>query len=54
MNTKKLFQTLSWINAQQHCQELGGHLAEPTNEDWSNLLVMKHSINQPFMLKYAL
>jgi len=29
---------LSWIDAQQHCQSLGGHLAEPITEDWSNLL----------------
>jgi len=30
--------SLSWIKAQQHCQELGGHLAEPISEDTSNLL----------------
>jgi len=35
---------LSWIDAQQHCQSLGGHLAEPITEDWSNLLTSIASI----------
>jgi len=36
--------SLSWIKAQQHCQELGGHLAEPISEDTSNLLTSIASI----------
>jgi len=31
-------QRLSWMDAQQYCQNLGGHLAETLTEDWSNLL----------------
>jgi len=37
-------QKLSWIDAQQYCQSLGGHLAEPLTEDWSNLLTSIASI----------
>merc|ERR1719348_2978139 len=42
----KLENTLSfsWIKAQQHCQSLGGHLAEPLTEDSSNLLTSIASI----------
>jgi len=29
---------LPWFKAQIHCQELGGHLAEPNTEYWSNLI----------------
>merc|ERR1719348_466647 len=36
--------SLSWIQAQLHCQELGGHLAEPISEDASNLLTSIASI----------
>jgi len=31
-------QRLSWMNSQLYCQSLGGHLAEPITEDWTNLL----------------